>query len=168
MYEEPTILGRARDCDITIPGTHLSRRHAELIILDDDTISARDLGSVNGTFVNGQAIEGETQVRSGDVIRIDVFSFQVVGPKGIAEAPTEHTSPAVNMKAQQALENIRNIRHKEAKDYTDTQWVTKKPTSVGNRTHNVPSHAQGLDKTFWITLLAGIVIVAGLGAYFFL
>jgi pSer/pThr/pTyr-binding forkhead associated (FHA) protein len=61
VFEEPQrcLVGRAPDCGILVaPHTDnltVSRHHCEFIILPDG-IQVRDLGSRNGTFVNGQAI----------------------------------------------------------------------------------------------------------------
>ncbi len=52
------IVGRAKDCDIQIRGDHyadVSRHHCCLEV-DPPTIRVRDLGSLNGTYVNGQLI----------------------------------------------------------------------------------------------------------------
>jgi pSer/pThr/pTyr-binding forkhead associated (FHA) protein len=165
IFEDSTILGRAKDCDIVIPGTHLSRRHAEITVTDDDKLLVRDLKSVNGTFLNNHPINGESFATSGDEIRIDVFSFKVVGPGGVVEAHTEVRTPTVHESAHKTLDTIRSMRHSEEKDYTDTQWVTK-PTSVGNRTHNVPSGHGGPDVAFWIALGLGVTVIAGLVFYF--
>ena len=48
-------IGRALECDISILEPGLSRKHAELE-LDGDDLLLRDLGSVNGTYVNGEKL----------------------------------------------------------------------------------------------------------------
>lgn len=73
-----TTLGRDGSCDITIAGTHLSRRHAQLE-LRGNRLYLRDLGSANGTFVNGKRII-DCEVRPGDELRFDVLPFRVEGP----------------------------------------------------------------------------------------
>jgi pSer/pThr/pTyr-binding forkhead associated (FHA) protein len=51
-----TLIGRSPDCDIFLDDVTVSRRHAE-ILRDGATTSIRDLGSLNGTFVNRRRIE---------------------------------------------------------------------------------------------------------------
>jgi Protein of unknown function (DUF3662)/FHA domain len=51
-----TVLGRSRDCDITVDDVNISRRHAE-IRRDDGAYWVVDLGSTNGIEVNGQRVE---------------------------------------------------------------------------------------------------------------
>ena len=69
MARERTTLGRSRDADIFIPDQWLSRMHAE-ILLDQGGLMIADLGSKNGTLVNGIRIEGPTPLRKGDEIKL--------------------------------------------------------------------------------------------------
>jgi pSer/pThr/pTyr-binding forkhead associated (FHA) protein len=50
-----TILGRGTDCDLRLVDPGVSRHHAELRVEDNEVILV-DLGSTNGTFVNGQPV----------------------------------------------------------------------------------------------------------------
>jgi len=166
LYEEGTILGRGKSCDITIPGTHLSRNHAELVIRDGQ-LKIRDLESANGTFLNEERIS-EATAAPDDILRMDVYSFRIVGPQSARAAKPATPKPAssVHIAAHQSLHNIRNLK-KEEKDYSKTQWITE-PTSIGNRTHNVPAHHIAHYISFWIALGIGIVVIGILAAYFLL
>jgi pSer/pThr/pTyr-binding forkhead associated (FHA) protein len=62
------VLGRSRTCDLALPSADASRRHAE-ILGTRKGFRLRDLGSTNGTFVNGERIE-QHQLRPGDRIQI--------------------------------------------------------------------------------------------------
>ncbi len=62
-------LGRATECTIPIKDRYLSRRHAE-IAFDNDAWLVRDLGSVNGTLLNGTRLHGAAPLRPGDRIKI--------------------------------------------------------------------------------------------------
>ncbi len=73
-----TEIGRALECDISILEPALSRKHAELELIGDDLV-LRDLGSVNGTWVNGEKIE-EVKLKDGDRIQFDKIHFMVSGP----------------------------------------------------------------------------------------
>lgn len=73
-----TVVGRASDCDIVLAAAHLSRRHAELTV-KDGLLYVKDLGSANGTFLNGNPVK-EARVKRGDELRFDTLSFGVVGP----------------------------------------------------------------------------------------
>ena len=68
-------LGRAIECTVPIKDRYLSRRHAE-IAFDDGVWIVRDLGSVNGTLLNGTKVNGTLPLRPGD--RITLGDSEVV------------------------------------------------------------------------------------------
>lgn len=76
-----TTIGRAPECDLNFSVTHLSRKHAQLYIRNGQFM-VKDLGSANGTFVNGNKLEGESKLHAGDELRLDTLSFTVIGPGG--------------------------------------------------------------------------------------
>ena len=58
--QNEVIIGRALDCDITLDDSMVSRRHASVCKGRDGKILIKDLGSSNGTYVNGRRIDGLT------------------------------------------------------------------------------------------------------------
>jgi pSer/pThr/pTyr-binding forkhead associated (FHA) protein len=72
------IVGRSNDCDITLAAAHLSRRHAKLMV-KEGLLYVKDLGSSNGTYLNGKRVT-EARVKRGDDLRFDTLSFGVIGP----------------------------------------------------------------------------------------
>lgn len=73
-----TVIGRSAECDISLAAAHLSRRHAQLQIIDG-VLFVKDLGSANGTFLNGKQVM-EARVKRGDELRFDALTFGVMGP----------------------------------------------------------------------------------------
>ncbi|MCZ6502629.1 MAG: FHA domain-containing protein [Gammaproteobacteria bacterium] len=71
-------IGRALECDISILEPALSRKHAELELVGDDLV-LRDLGSINGTYVNGEKID-EVKLKNGDRMQFDKIHFIVSAP----------------------------------------------------------------------------------------
>jgi len=59
------VAGRDADCSLVIDGTTVSRRHAR-ITLSNGTVMIEDLGSTNGTHVNGARIYAATRLSPGD------------------------------------------------------------------------------------------------------
>lgn len=76
--KEMNTIGRSSECDISLAAAHLSRRHAQLQIIDG-MLFVKDLDSANGTFLNGKRV-AEARVKRGDELRFDALSFGVMGP----------------------------------------------------------------------------------------
>lgn len=70
-----TVIGRRQDCDLCIPLMNVSRRHCE-INQDEGKLKLRDLGSRNGTFVNGAKVQ-ESELNDGDQIAIGPLEFKI-------------------------------------------------------------------------------------------
>jgi len=73
--EDTTILGRRQDCHLRIPTKDVSRQHCA-ILLQNETVVAKDLGSANGTYVNDKRI-AETELKPGDRLRVGPVTFVV-------------------------------------------------------------------------------------------
>ena len=67
LVEESYTVGRAPENSIRLEDTSVSGRHAEIVVAGENC-HLKDLGSTNGTIVNGQPVT-ETQLRAGDRIR---------------------------------------------------------------------------------------------------
>ncbi len=72
------ILGRAAECSVVLAESSISRRHAELEYASGRA-RVRDLGSHNGTRVNGNAIDGWRNIGPGDQLTLGRASFTVGG-----------------------------------------------------------------------------------------
>ena len=70
---EELILGRGEDCDLQLHDDNVSRRHASVVLTPEGHVTLTDLGSANGTYVDGQPVktvrlEGGEQLQLGDAI----------------------------------------------------------------------------------------------------
>lgn len=81
-------IGRCRDNDVAIEGEKLSRYHAEIFV-SEGKLRVKDLGSRNGTWVNGARVNGEAAFEPADVLMLGEG-----GPKVRASVVTPAPSPA--------------------------------------------------------------------------
>jgi pSer/pThr/pTyr-binding forkhead associated (FHA) protein len=84
LVDGTTVLGRDPGCDIVISGAHVSRRHAEISIRSGQ-LWMKDLGSSNGSFLNGKRSE-ESMLKHGDEVKFDAVVFKIVGPSQSADS----------------------------------------------------------------------------------
>jgi pSer/pThr/pTyr-binding forkhead associated (FHA) protein len=98
------LVGRQDDCQIRIPSGQVSRHHCEIVSAPGG-LRIRDLGSSNGTTVNGQRVE-DAPLRPGDVIAVGPMLFVVridgepahIDPEALSArvtsaAPTRRAAP---------------------------------------------------------------------------
>jgi class 3 adenylate cyclase/ABC-type transport system involved in cytochrome c biogenesis ATPase subunit len=96
--ESQLVVGRVgADADLTIDDPLISRRHA-VIRLAAGVLEIEDLGSLNGTWVNGERLEAPRGLSAGDVVQFGGVSFEVEGdpvdPAGTVFAPALRTEGA--------------------------------------------------------------------------
>lgn len=111
-------VGRAADCDLVVPDVTVSRRHADLD-RQGDLVRVIDLGSSNGTAINGAKLT-HGELRQGDTVTFGKASFRLAGADATAvadegavdpEGTVVRPSPAAidgTLKAQQ-LERILDL-----------------------------------------------------------
>lgn len=106
--DSPVAIGRHPSCELAVPRSDISRRHAE-VLFRDGRQWVRDLGSTNGTFVNGELIEGERALSPGDRIEIgsSTITFcQIDAVQGEARATVgeERTIVAERVETREAFQ----------------------------------------------------------------
>lgn len=89
-------IGRDKSNDIVIDEEGISNFHAELRVEEDDRVFITDAGSINGTFVNDKQIKARTQLRAGDVIRLNKSELHLVDPKEQLKAQPEDSATAIS------------------------------------------------------------------------
>jgi EAL domain-containing protein (putative c-di-GMP-specific phosphodiesterase class I) len=84
------LVGRKPEASLCIPSPTVSREHAELTVVDRELL-LRDLGSTNGTYINGTRVQLPCTVRHGDLLQFGQVVFRAVqqstdsGPKTIQD-----------------------------------------------------------------------------------
>ena len=79
LLNSVTVIGRRPECHLRVPVKVVSRRHCQLSHSEGE-LKIRDLGSLNGTFLNGKRVD-ETSVQAGDHIKVGpiTLTLQVDG-----------------------------------------------------------------------------------------
>lgn len=72
------VMGRQPDCDIPVPSEEVSRHHARLR-LTPDGLFVEDMGSANGTYLNGKRVQSG-HLKPGEELRLDTVRFLLVAP----------------------------------------------------------------------------------------
>ena len=98
----PKIIGRGEGSGIRIPVSTVSRQHCEIWLdEDEDALMVKDMGSSNGTFVNGKRTS-ETELSPGDlltigpavfVVRMDGFPAEIDASASYAEGSAGEAGP---------------------------------------------------------------------------
>jgi hypothetical protein len=78
--DRPLLIGRRPDCDIALRDDSVSGHHAQ-IAWGGESWQIEDLGSTNGTLVNGQRATRSVALRSGDVIQAGSATWRVELPE---------------------------------------------------------------------------------------
>jgi hypothetical protein len=78
LLADEMTLGRAAGCTITVDDTYASQLHARLF-QRDGALHVEDLGSTNGTYVNGRKVDNPVAVHPGDKVKVGATVFEVEG-----------------------------------------------------------------------------------------
>lgn len=93
-----SVLGRAKECEFSVPYKLLSREHAALTV-EGSELYVEDLGSSNGCFVNGERVQ-KAVLTDGDKVAFAKLAFTVVAPSA------KGSSPSIKVKPTSSVEEI--------------------------------------------------------------
>ncbi len=155
QLEESTLtVGRTQDATVRLHDTEVSRAHAELI-RKGDTYVLRDLGSSNGSFVNGQAAS-ERELVSGDQIQ---FGRSLVLYTGFVEESLENLEDKVDIIAKAESNDgsriVASLSHSEGSDWmlpdvssSSSPWIARARSNlqIMYRTALAVSHTMDIDQ----------------------
>lgn len=74
--DRPRVVGRSDDADIIIDDSYASEFHLRVGVQDGDVV-LNDLGSTNGTYLNGRRVTVPTTISKGDSIQVGKTIFEV-------------------------------------------------------------------------------------------
>ena len=101
------VIGRLPECNLRIESKALSRRHAQINIYDG-AVTIKDLGSTNGTFIDGKKITEEVELKNGQTLRVGPLETTVqisAEMHGAKNPKVASVKEAVNRVAKQNVSN---------------------------------------------------------------
>jgi pSer/pThr/pTyr-binding forkhead associated (FHA) protein len=101
------VIGRSPECQLCAGSSAISRRHCA-IYRNENRVTIKDLGSRNGTLVNGNKISDEVELASGDEITIGPLKFLLTmsaGINNVKRAEVKSVAEAVERTAQAGRED---------------------------------------------------------------
>ena len=110
------VLGREHGCNLRIPVISVSRKHCQ-ISLKNDALTIRDLGSRNGTRLNGKTVK-EAKLKAGDCIKIGPVQF-LCQINGVPPKDKQQPSPKEDLSEKTAPATV--ATDDLLADKTDTQ-----------------------------------------------
>ena len=135
LSKDRQIVGRHTDCQIRVPIAAVSRHHCE-IAGHESSVTIRDLGASNGTFVNGVKIEEETPLSPGDVLLIGtlVFVVRIGGEPATVdpEAAERMSKPKTGPASAAAAAGMDNSASASASGLLDDLNIDPDGSSVGD------------------------------------
>ena len=91
-------IGRSSSSDVQIPDEELSRNHCMIEVSADGALTIADLASANGTFVNGENIEGDTKpLKAGDEVSIGTSVFVITSPTSPSPLPSPSPNNSIDL-----------------------------------------------------------------------
>ncbi len=88
VHTVPYEIGRRPGSSLCLPVSCISKHHAEISSGPDDKLFLRDLGSTNGTYINGESVSGTAEIVDGDLIQFATIIFRISREKRETQANT--------------------------------------------------------------------------------
>ncbi len=131
------LVGTSSECQLCCQSESVSPLHCELL-LADEALSIRDMGTTNGTFVNGERIEDETRLVGGDRLRIGRLEFEVLAlPEDKPSEPQR--DPMSEFVSEMLGEADAEDRARRMADPLLRQFDVSEVESSGDETEEAPS-----------------------------
>ena len=132
INKDVIVVGRKEDCDVRLEHKSVSKMHC-VLVKTDGLLLLRDLGSTNGTRVNGMRVR-RAALLPNDQIGIAHYKFRVsLGPDLVEEARVEEHTQHLN--SQEVAELLRKASARSGKD-DDSDSSGKPPVAEGGLQRN--------------------------------
>lgn len=103
ISQESYVIGRVDSCNIHLPDSTVSSKHASLVRQPNGSYLLKDEGSTNGTKVNGTKLSGDHKLANGDVFQVGSIElmFEMEGAE-VAHPPKQQGQSVINLKTNPA------------------------------------------------------------------
>ena len=124
----PFVLGRSPDCHLCLPFFGVSRHHSQIMQRGEGWI-VEDLGSLNGTLLNGLPVTSGQWIHHGDIVQIGVVSLIVLAIETRRRKAVQNISPPeLNVDGTTILRNVKDLQQLwiQPADESDTHSSNRK------------------------------------------
>ncbi len=120
----PETIGRNTELPICIEDESISRSHCQMLLGPDEDLQVRDLGSLNGTYVNGERISKIQSLAPGDILQLGSVSLNVEFESDTAPGHPERPKKKAVMTATQPMKVLppSNFTIQEVKKVPKQWW----------------------------------------------
>jgi pSer/pThr/pTyr-binding forkhead associated (FHA) protein len=120
----PETIGRNTELPISIEDDSISRSHCQMLLGPDEDLQVRDLGSLNGTYVNGERISKIQSLAPGDILQLGSVSLTVEFEADTAPGQPERPKKKSVMTATQPMKVLppSNFTIQEVKKVSKQWW----------------------------------------------
>ena len=131
------VIGRGEQCHLRPSSDVISRKHCALV-LEDNRVVLHDFGSKNGTYVNGERVDGTLILQAGDSLQVGPLKFEVVIEQTPQKRPiVKDVKAAAARAAEEAI---------SSEDDDITNWL-EGPQDAEGLTQSVDSRIFKIDET---------------------
>lgn len=138
-----TLIGRSPYCSIVLSNGHASRQHCALRHLDDGLFIS-DLGSSNGTLVNGEELAEDRQLFPGDLIQIGTQLLEVLG-SSLTDTGGGEDTQVLQPAQRSATTAIYAVENGQRATVELIEALVHSAASTSNPTSAVPAIRRALD-----------------------
>lgn len=157
--KETVTIGRDESCDVVLPYTGFSRKHAEIDLINEE-IYVTDLGSTNGVYIDGERIAPYEKTKTQSYLSLQIgpaTQVEIISEEALAEMPV------VNKKAEITRTNT-DLKLKAPPEHTRTTVLDASMFKGGVKKKVIPPKKE-LPKNGIVILLA--LLLMGSGYFYF-
>jgi hypothetical protein len=141
--QSDTVIGRSPDCQLKVASSQISRRHCQIVI-NGTIVGIKDLGSANGTFVNGRRIPAEVVIplTPGTRVMLGPLQFTIdYELPGLSSAAASLIEEDIDTQAESPLDTFDDVAPEQDVSNNDAAATVEAPPSDLPEAFPVPTFA---------------------------